>query len=224
MESSLDNSPGEVLPISTPDQLAGEALAVTAISEAPLLPAREPMLVRLERKLADPVTLDTICAHVAHGGTLIEWCESLELRYGDITNWIAKDPLRKARMDRAILDRAEWLEERLMQEIRAIALVNIKDFYDPISGDLLEPHKWPDHCARAVASFEVTEEFSGKGQNREHIGYLKKIRLVDKLKALELHVRQLGMLNDKVEIPGLTDIANEMKKARERVLTKDGEK
>ena len=45
----------------------------------------------------------------------------------------------------------------------------------------------------------------GLGEDKEFVGYIKKYKLSDKLKALELLGRHLGMFKDKVELSGGLD-------------------
>lgn len=53
---------------------------------------------------------------------------------------------------------------------------------------------------RAISSLETYEEFEGYGEEREKVGDTKKIKLIDKTKALELLGKHLGMFKEKVDI------------------------
>lgn len=59
---------------------------------------------------------------------------------------------------------------------------------------------WPGAIRRSVASIEVVEDFAGKGEDRECVGYTKKIKIEGRTKPLELIARHLGMLDTKVEL------------------------
>lgn len=52
---------------------------------------------------------------------------------------------------------------------------------------------------RAISSLETFEEFEGYGEDREKIGDTKKVKLIDKTKALELLGKHLGMFKEKVD-------------------------
>ena len=47
--------------------------------------------------------------------------------------------------------------------------------------------------------------YEGAREDKEFVGYIKKYKLSDKLKALELLGRHLGMFKDKVELLGGLD-------------------
>jgi phage terminase small subunit len=50
---------------------------------------------------------------------------------------------------------------------------------------------------------DITEEYGqGAEGGREKIGYTKKMKLADKVGALGLAMRHLGMLNDKLQLSG----------------------
>jgi len=59
----------------------------------------------------------------------------------------------------------------------------------------------PDDVAPAIAGFEITEEFEGKGADRKSIGFTKKVKLIDKLAALALLAKVRGFFHDKDERP-----------------------
>ena len=64
-----------------------------------------------------------------------------------------------------------------------------------------------------ISGFDVVEEFSGSGESRERIGFTKKFKLADKLKALELFGKAVGYYTEKMEIEHkgpLADLATEM--------------
>ena len=61
-------------------------------------------------------------------------------------------------------------------------------------------HDIDESTRRAISSLETFEEFEGYGDNREKIGDTKKIKLIDKTKALELLGKHLGMFKDKIEL------------------------
>ncbi len=51
----------------------------------------------------------------------------------------------------------------------------------------------PEGLKRLIAGIEVTEEFTGRGQEREMVGYTKKIPLVDRIRVLELIGKHVGV-------------------------------
>ncbi len=67
-----------------------------------------------------------------------------------------------------------------------------------------------------MVGFETAELFEGSGEKRDLAGYIKKFKLADKTRALELAARTLKMLVDKVEVSGMDAIADELVRARKR--------
>jgi phage terminase small subunit len=91
-------------------------------------------------------------------------------------------------------DRVRFDQDRILREIRYIALSDLRKLFRE-DGTMKHPHQWPKYVARAVASFEVVEEFEGSGRDRVHVGYTKKVKFWDKTKAIELGGRHLGMFS-----------------------------
>lgn len=98
-------------------------------------------------------------------------------------------------------ERLELNADDVLREIYKIATTDLKAFYDS-NGSLLPIHQWPEGAGKLVASVEVDEIFDGFGKEREHIGYTKKLKLWDKLKALEMLAKHLKLLTEKHEHSG----------------------
>lgn len=104
----------------------------------------------------------------------------------------------------AMDSRASKLEitaERVLQEVARIAFFDNRKLFDA-AGNLKAPQDWDDDTAAALAGLDVTEEFSGRGESRESIGFTKKVKAWDKNGALTLAMKHLGMLTEKVELSG----------------------
>lgn len=74
--------------------------------------------------------------------------------------------------------------ERMIQELCRIALYDPRGLFDD-KGNLLPIHDWPEDLARCVSSLDVFEEFAGKGDEREFVGFTKKLRLFNKIDAID---------------------------------------
>ncbi len=79
----------------------------------------------------------------------------------------------------------------ILRELHALATVDVRKFYDK-NGNILPVHEWPDDVAKAVVSLETNELFEGNGSEKSAIGFVKKIKLCDKAKALDMCMRHLG--------------------------------
>lgn len=164
-----------------------------------------------ERALVeDPDTMDRICAHVGAGGSLEDLCAMWDkvenrppgvIRFGAIWAWVCED---KGRFDK-------WLESnnvtaqadtaRIKSTLRAIAFGDVRALLDD-HGRVLPVKAWPADVAKMIGGMDVAEMF-GKGDDQAVLeGIMKKIKLADRLKALELLAKIEGMLIEKREIKG----------------------
>lgn len=108
----------------------------------------------------------------------------------------------RSQIDIAMAERAkrtEITQDRVLQELSRIA------FFDPrrmlnADGSPKPINELDDDTAAALAGMDITEEFEGTGEGRVFVGYTKKVKVSDKVSALGLAMRHLGMLKDKLEI------------------------
>lgn len=108
-----------------------------------------------------------------------------------------KTPVQEA-LDRAMEEKLRKIgvhTERVLMEVARVALSDLRNLYNE-DGRLKLPGEWSDEAAAAVAGVEVTEEFEGKGKGRKHIGTTKKVRVFDKVRALELLSKNLGIIGN----------------------------
>lgn len=102
---------------------------------------------------------------------------------------------------RKLAERTQISAERVLQEVSRLAFLDIRRAFDA-DGNLKPMAELDDDTAAAIAGLEVFEEWQGRGQDREYLGRTKKIKLSDKKGALELLMRHLGLLNDKLKLGG----------------------
>ena len=88
-----------------------------------------------------------------------------------------------------------------MQEYEALALLDPLDLFMP-DGSFKPLDEIPEVARRAMAGIEIVELFDGRGNNKKHIGYVKKFKFVDKKGALDSIAKILGMMREKVEVSG----------------------
>lgn len=84
-------------------------------------------------------------------------------------------------------------QDRVVQELARIAFVNPKDVIDTKTGEVVE-NASPDDLA-CIQSVKVKTMDGDKGFSEE-----REIKLNDKLRALEMLGKHLGMWNDKVNL------------------------
>lgn len=81
---------------------------------------------------------------------------------------------------------------QVVAKLAQVGLFDPRRLFDKHHG-LLPPDQWPDDIAAAVAGIEVFEEFdSGPDGERVQIGLTKKVKLLDRTKALDMLMKHLG--------------------------------
>ena len=100
-------------------------------------------------------------------------------------------------------EKTDITAERVLVELSRLAFLDIRKAYRK-DGSLKAITEMDDDTVAAIAGFDVTESVS----SGEVTGVLKKIKLSDKSRALELIMRHLGMLTPAVQ----TDLDSEIKK------------
>lgn len=77
---------------------------------------------------------------------------------------------------------AAWVLRRLAAEAEA----DVRDLFDE-DGNLKPVHRWPEIWRKGLVSgIDVERLFDGRGENREQIGTVTKIRLSERIRRLEL--------------------------------------
>lgn len=103
-----------------------------------------------------------------------------------------------ARSDRTLIN-ADYVLNRLVE-------IDKMDVLDIMGDDMsLKPvSEWPSVWRQYLSGFEVAEMFEGKGESRDMVGILKKIKWPDKVKNLELLGKHVGVqaFKDKIEHSG----------------------
>ncbi len=109
----------------------------------------------------------------------------------DISNAIAKDMAERSK-------RTGINADRVVIELAKIALVNPGKVINTKNATIREDATEEDLAA--VQSVKVKESYSDTGRMTE-----REVRMSDKVRALELLGRHLGMWNDKLQVSGLED-------------------
>lgn len=153
---------------------------------------------RYKKFAADPKSEDLVFNHITNGGSLTELAETLEIPYYMIVIWIDADPLRAEKHRLAQNRRDEWCKEMILSHLRWLATFDIGELYNK-DGSLKKITEIPKRTRAAIASIDVAEIYEFERGSKNQIGETKKIRSFDKLKALEIAGKQLGIIRDKVE-------------------------
>lgn len=99
------------------------------------------------------------------------------------------------------LKRHEVTVDRVIAELAKLAFLDIRKAFDE-AGNLKPIHELDDDTAAAIAGLEVEDLYEGRGDSREHVGRLHKVKLTDKKGALDSLARHLGQFTDKVKLEG----------------------
>ncbi len=103
--------------------------------------------------------------------------------------------IAEARADRS--KRTGITADRVLHELARIAFFDIRKAFHE-DGAMKPLSELDDDTAAAIAGIEVVNQF----EDGENVGTLKKIKIADKLVALDKLARHLGMFNDKLTLAG----------------------
>jgi phage terminase small subunit len=151
------------------------------------------------QKFVDAIVVDptrnqtkaAIAAGYAVKGAHVRACELM-----------AREDVRAAvnrRIDQASM-RSQLTIERVQEEIARVAFSNPKRLFDESTGELKPLHELGDDDAAAIASIDNEELYEGTGKDRERTGTVKKLKLWDKGRALELAAKHLGMVREATQL------------------------
>lgn len=109
--------------------------------------------------------------------------------------------------------------DRALREAAMIAYADIRKCYDAC-GQLLPVADWPDDVAAAISGMKTTIYNRGSGDGKQE--EVVEIKRWDKVRALEMMFKHLGLLKEHVEVSGQIDIVSKLeeRKARAAALRK----
>lgn len=99
----------------------------------------------------------------------------------------------------AMKEKIDVTKEQVINQLARIAFGDIRKLYND-SGGLKNIQDLDDDAAAIISGIETTEEFDGYGEDREQIGYTKKVKIASKDKALEMLGKYFGIFKEKIEI------------------------
>ena len=146
------------------------------------------------------------------------WATIESLGYGTATlhRWNRQPDFARVMelIEQQALDEIGLTRRKVLTELSAIAFSDPRRMFDA-SGALKPIHEWDAEDAASLASLEVEDLYEGRGEAREHVGTLRKVKRWDKTKALETLGKYLRMWGDDApkpaaaEGPGLTVIVQQ---------------
>jgi len=163
-----------------------------------VVPKTKEKIFRLREFLKNEDAMEQISDHIAGGGSIHSMANVLQVNAHHVLRWIRADPTRAKVYETALVDRDEWEKESVLQQLRDIGTFDVRDIFND-DGTLKPISNWPESAGRAIEAIEVNEEYDKSG---EHVGTAKRVKLINKLKALELTGKQLALFRDKIEHSG----------------------
>jgi len=98
---------------------------------------------------------------------------------------------RLEQLKKPVIEKAQLTLERVILENMNIAFFDIRTILDN-DGAVKPVNEWPPEAGAAISSIEVLEQYEGSGKDRVFVGYLKKVKLVEKGAALDRLMKHLG--------------------------------
>jgi phage terminase small subunit len=130
----------------------------------------------------------------------------------------AIDAAKAERLNRTKVD-SDLVLRRLFEQAEA----DLADIFDA-NNDLKPIDAWPDVWRRGlVAGVEINALFEGTGKDRIQVGYIKKIRLADRIRIIELigkHIK-VNAFQENVHHTGLDALGDRLERALKREVDGD---
>ena len=103
-----------------------------------------------------------------------------------------------------VLATARKTEDDILRELEHVAFLDIGEAFGE-TGDLLpmvevNGKRMPERVRRAISGMDVEELFEGSGDERRQSGIVRKVKLSDKLRALEMYGKHIGMFKTDVRL------------------------
>lgn len=96
-------------------------------------------------------------------------------------------------------ERVQVNADTVLTNLLKLATSDLRKLFG-VDGNLLPVSQWPDDVALAVSAVEIEELFEGFGEERQHIGYTKKVKLWDKVRSLEALGKHLQLFTEKLQV------------------------
>jgi phage terminase small subunit len=140
----------------------------------------------------------------------------------------AYEILNYPHIKRAISERSKMLSDgsaitidRWIREVGRIAFLDLRQLFDE-SGEIKDPKDWDDDLASVIGSFEVGEVRSTKDGDDWVQERITKVKMLDKLQALEKLGKYFRLFSDLVEVDVSDKFKDAIRRAEEIALKYGG--
>lgn len=96
-------------------------------------------------------------------------------------------------------EKAELSVASVLAELKKVGFAKLAHAFGP-DGALLPLDQMPEDTQAALAGVESDEIFVGRGATKMQIGHTRKVKMVDKIRALELIGKHFKMFTDVTEV------------------------
>jgi len=148
-----------------------------------------------EAIVGDPERFMDFCRQIANGGSIKDICKRWNVNYGDLYAAIAINQKLSKVYHMALEARRHFDVEEMLEQMRALATSDVRSLFNP-DGSLKHPNEMTAEESACIQSFEVETEINET--DKEFIATkIKKVKLWDKTKAIDLMGKALGMFVEK---------------------------
>lgn len=144
-----------------------------------------------QRRFVDEYLVDLNATQAA---VRAEYSEKTARQQGQrlLTNVDIQAAIQEARVQQQ--ERTQITADAVLREYAKIAFFDPRKLFQD-NGQPKDITALDDDTAGALAGLDVLEEYEGNGRDREFVGYTKKYKIADKLRALEALGKHLGLFD-----------------------------
>lgn len=137
---------------------------------------------------------------------------------------LLKDPRiqkRIAELMQARNKRVKISADKVLVKLSEMVEADIIDILND-DGSVKPVQEWPPVWRKSISGFEINELFDGSGEDRQQIGFVKKVKLLDKARLLELVGKHVDVqaFKERVQVDVNVSLADKLAKARQRIADK----
>jgi hypothetical protein len=99
--------------------------------------------------------------------------------------------------------------DEILQTLRSLVRWDARTIFDEHSNALLPPSRWPAEASLAITSVTSRELYAGSGANRILVGMEHSVRFSDRIRALELAMREAGLFADRLPLTDPSEMTDQ---------------
>lgn len=135
---------------------------------------------------------DEVFTHVACGGSLQDMAKQLEMRFSDLYKYITSVPDGEKKYELALKTAEARDKDLIIRSLRGVIETYPSDMFNE-DGSVKPVSEWPKEL---IAGFEIEEIYN----KSEAVGNIKKVKAVDRLRAMEMLGKERGMFANRTKL------------------------